>query len=78
MHNVTQLDISGVPVFAGCYTDDGAKSLKASASSRLHTVPLDVTKEESVQKAHRYVMDNLPKDGTGTYLFWFIFVLPWV
>ncbi|CAG5135600.1 unnamed protein product [Candidula unifasciata] len=56
------LDSLGFNVFAGCLTKDGAQSLSAAASSRLTTVPLDITKPESVQEALRLTQQRLPKE----------------
>ncbi|GIX87969.1 17-beta-hydroxysteroid dehydrogenase type 6 [Caerostris extrusa] len=56
-----QLDSKGFRVFAGCLFsyNGGAAELKRSCSSRLHIVHLDVTKDESVQKAKEFVKNNL-------------------
>lgn len=62
-----RLDRLGFQVFAGCLfpQGEGAKSLQLNASSRLHIVPLDVTKDEDFQKAVDYVRRNL--DGNGLW-----------
>ncbi|VDL74493.1 unnamed protein product [Nippostrongylus brasiliensis] len=50
----------GFTVFAGCLTLKGEASLKADCkSSKLHTVSLDVTSDESVKNAKEYVESNL-------------------
>ncbi|WKY13123.1 hypothetical protein Q1695_004161 [Nippostrongylus brasiliensis] len=50
----------GFTVFAGCLTLKGEASLKADCkSSKLHTVSLDVTSDESVKNAKEYVENNL-------------------
>ncbi|TKR70509.1 hypothetical protein L596_022531 [Steinernema carpocapsae] len=53
---------NGIPVFAGCYTDEGAERLKEEAAGckgNLETVPLDVMNEESVEKAANMVKEKL-------------------
>uniref|UniRef100_A0A8R1HXH1 Uncharacterized protein n=1 Tax=Caenorhabditis japonica TaxID=281687 RepID=A0A8R1HXH1_CAEJA len=52
---------NGFLVFAGCLTDQGATSLKEEMPDNplLNTVPLDVSKDESVEKAAEYVKKNL-------------------
>ncbi|GIY09672.1 hypothetical protein CDAR_266611 [Caerostris darwini] len=58
-----QLDSRGFHVFAGCLfpTSGGAEELKKSCSERLCIVPLDVTQDDSVQKAKEFVEKNLEK-----------------
>lgn len=63
-----RLDFIGVPVFAGCLTEDGATKLREMTSARLRTVPLNVSDTGSIHKAYNYVKDNLP-GGTGRPLF---------
>ncbi|KAM4796030.1 retinol dehydrogenase 7-like [Rhinophrynus dorsalis] len=46
-----QLDKCGLKVLAACLTERGAENLKKEASSRLHTVILDVTDSKSVSAA---------------------------
>ncbi|XP_042888445.1 D-beta-hydroxybutyrate dehydrogenase, mitochondrial-like isoform X2 [Penaeus japonicus] len=48
-----RLDSLGFRVFAGCLRahEEGAQRLQFSASSRLHVLQLDITKEEQVNKA---------------------------
>ncbi|XP_063225423.1 17-beta-hydroxysteroid dehydrogenase type 6-like isoform X2 [Bacillus rossius redtenbacheri] len=62
-----RLDALGVTVYAGCLFPEGAGAaqLKAAASSRLHIVPLDVTRDEDVRKAVEYV-----KQTIGDKKFW--------
>ena len=55
-----RLDALGCHVFAACQTEQGETDLKKSCSNRLHTVPLDVTKHDSVVKAYEYVKKNTP------------------
>lgn len=56
-----RLDRLGYQVFAGCLFPDGvgAKTLKTTASSRLHVLHLDVTKDDHFQDALSYVRQNL-------------------
>ncbi|KAG8176236.1 hypothetical protein JTE90_021339 [Oedothorax gibbosus] len=56
-----RLDDLGLQVFAGCLLPDGdgAKALKKTASNRLHLVHLDVTQEDSIDKALQYVTTKL-------------------
>nr|CAD7596810.1 unnamed protein product [Timema genevievae] len=54
-----RLDALGVRVYAGCLMPEGAgaKELKSDTSSKLHIVPLDVTKEKDVKQAVEYVKE---------------------
>ena len=56
-----RLDTLGLTVFAGCLfpEDGGAKELKSACSSRLHVLHLDVTREEHVRNAVKYVKNSL-------------------
>ena len=47
---VKHLDKLGIPVFAGCLTEEGQEKLRAGCSSNVFPMGLDVTKEESVHK----------------------------
>ena len=60
-----RLDELGFTVFAGCLrpSGKGAKKLKSVSSRNLHIVPVDVGNDESVAKAHQYVVNHLPKNG---------------
>lgn len=60
-----RLDRLGYQVFAGCLFPDGvgAKTLKTTASSRLHVLHLDVTKDDHFQDALSYVRQNLGDNG---------------
>ncbi|XP_054714871.1 short-chain dehydrogenase/reductase family 9C member 7-like [Uloborus diversus] len=60
-HLARKLDDLGLHVFAGCLRPDGegAKNLQESASSRLHILPLNVTSEDSIKEAVRYVEEHL-------------------
>ena len=61
-----RLDSLGVPVFAGCFTDDGKTGLQQKCSGKLHTVKLDVGSPESIKMAYDYVVSHLP-EGIGKY-----------
>lgn len=56
-----RLDAMGFSVYAGClFPDkDGALELKEKCSDRMQIVPIDVTKDEVVQKAAKYVKETL-------------------
>ncbi|KAH6934924.1 hypothetical protein HPB50_002211 [Hyalomma asiaticum] len=62
-----RLDRLGFQVFAGCLFPhgEGAKNLQMKASSKLHVVPLNVTKDEDFRQAVDYVRQNL--DGNGLW-----------
>lgn len=65
-HNLAKrLDALGYPVFAGCLFGDGAgaKELKRSCSKRLQIIEVDVTKDDSVNNAVKFVEDNLGTSG---------------
>ncbi|KAK6048564.1 oxidoreductase, short chain dehydrogenase/reductase family protein [Cooperia oncophora] len=50
----------GFTVFAGCLTEKGQESLKKECpSKKLHTLPLDVASDESVESARKYVDEQL-------------------
>jgi enoyl-[acyl-carrier-protein] reductase (NADH) len=59
------LDSLGMRVFAGCLLPggEGEKQLKAKASERLSTVPLDVTKKDSVKAAAEMVKRQIDEGG---------------
>uniref|UniRef100_A0A1A8GQC8 Dehydrogenase/reductase (SDR family) member 9 n=1 Tax=Nothobranchius korthausae TaxID=1143690 RepID=A0A1A8GQC8_9TELE len=57
------LDKLGFRVIAGCYTEKGEIELKKVSSERLTTVPLDVTKSESVKKATAFIKDLVGEKG---------------
>lgn len=57
------LDNKGVPVIAGCLTQQGADNLKKEASSRLKTLIIDVTDEQSVLRAAEFVKHYIPNGG---------------
>ena len=56
-----RLHEKGYTVFAGCLLPEGegAKKLKDACVERFHVVSLDVTKDESVAAAGKYVRLNL-------------------
>lgn len=58
----------GFIVFAGCLTEEGAKSLKVEAGTvkgELHTPLLDVTKDESVLRVKTVVEERLVDGVSG-------------
>ncbi|XP_013856925.1 dehydrogenase/reductase SDR family member 9 isoform X2 [Austrofundulus limnaeus] len=57
------LDKLGFPVIAGCYTEKGEDELKKVTSQRLRTVPLDVSKSESVRKAADFIKNLVGEKG---------------
>ena len=58
-----RLDKMGLHVFAACYTRQGADDLQKASSTQLVTIaPVDVRSEESIEQAHRVVLDHLPDD----------------
>ena len=57
------LDSKGVKVIAGCLTTDGASHLQSVTSSRLKTVILDVSDENSVAKAFKTVTSIIPANS---------------
>ncbi|CAL1300703.1 unnamed protein product [Larinioides sclopetarius] len=64
-HIAKHLDSKGFHVFASCLNPNssGADDLRNSCSSRLQILQLDVTKDESVEKAVQYVKANLGSCG---------------
>lgn len=64
-HDIARrLDKYGMHVFAGCLTEEGEANLKWQCSDRLTTIPLDVSKPESVRKAFKMVAERIP-DNIG-------------
>ncbi|XP_070576741.1 D-beta-hydroxybutyrate dehydrogenase, mitochondrial-like isoform X1 [Ptychodera flava] len=55
------LDRLGFKVFAGCklQNSDGEKQLKSQCSDRVITLQLDVTKDEQIQHAVKFVCENM-------------------
>ena len=62
-----RFDELGCHVIAGCLTEAGESELRKKCSKRLITVPLDVSKHDSVVKAYDTVTSLLPK-GKGMIL----------
>ena len=60
-----RLDLLGCHVFAGCFTEKGETELKKICSERLHPVPLDVTKHESIARAFELISKKLLPAGNG-------------
>ncbi|MBN3296064.1 BDH protein, partial [Amia calva] len=60
-----QLDKMGFVVFAGCQfpNREGACNLVRECSSSLKVIELDVTQEENVKQAKKYIETNLPEKG---------------
>ena len=64
-----RLDMLGINVFAACLTDAAQSRLQSVTSTRLRTLKLDVTSNESVSQAVDYVMAHLPENqGISTAL----------
>ena len=61
-----RFDELGCHVIAACLTENGSKSLRETCSSRLTTVSLDVSKQESVEKCLQRITEILPPNK-GTY-----------
>ena len=62
-----KFDELGCHVIAGCLTEAGESELRKKCSKRLTTVPLDVSKHDSVVKAYDTVTSLLP-NGKGIIL----------
>ena len=62
-----ELDRLGLHVFAGCLTPEGELALKSLCSQNLLTVRIDVSQEDSIQNAFKFINANLP-DDRGIYL----------
>ena len=60
-------DKMGCNVFASCISEKGETDLKKQCSSRLKTLHLDVSDHNSVEKALKFVNDQLPR-GKGKRL----------
>jgi len=63
------MDHLGFHVFAGCLdtSSEGAQRLRVECSPFLKLVNMDVTREDHVQHAVQYVLDNLPAGENGLY-----------
>ena len=61
------LDSIGFHVFAGCLdtSSEGAQRLRVECSPFLKLVNMDVTRDDHVQHAVQYVLDNLPAGENG-------------
>ena len=59
------LDQLGMTVFAGCLnaSGEGAQKLKASGSSRLHVLQMDVTSDEQVAQCVAYIESTVGKSS---------------
>ena len=68
------LDDIGIPVFGACLTRIGEENIRSVCSSRLKTLHLDVTDEQSIAKAVQCVESNLPK-GQGNFISYFIVIV---
>lgn len=58
-----KLDRKGFHVLAGCLTEKGADDLKRVAGPNLKTVHLNVTSEESIQKAMEWAKKEVGDKG---------------
>ncbi|XP_003973175.2 retinol dehydrogenase 5 [Takifugu rubripes] len=58
-----KLDRRGFHVLAGCFTEKGADDLKRAAGPNLKTVLLNVTNEESIQKAMEWAKKEVGEKG---------------
>ncbi|XP_041057700.1 dehydrogenase/reductase SDR family member 9-like isoform X3 [Carcharodon carcharias] len=57
------LDVGGFRVLAGCLTEEGAQNLRKETSSRLKTIPLDITKSDSIENAADLIKMEVGKRG---------------
>ena len=55
-----RFDELGCNVIAACLTEEGSKKLRETCSSRLTTISLDISKQESVEKCLQRVIEILP------------------
>lgn len=58
-----KLDRKGFRVLAGCLTEKGADDLKRVAGPYLKTVLLDVTSQDSIQKAMEWTKKEVGENG---------------
>ncbi|KAF0034559.1 hypothetical protein F2P81_012317 [Scophthalmus maximus] len=58
-----KLDRRGFRVLAGCLTEKGADDLRRAAGPYLKTVLLDVTSQDSIQKAMEYTKKEVGENG---------------
>jgi len=61
---VRHLDKLGCHVFAGVFVQSDINTTRATCSSRVDTVMIDISKQErlSVQRAFEYVKSKIPND----------------
>jgi len=59
---VRHLDKLGCHVFAGVFVQSDIDTIRATCSSRVDTVMIDISKQESVQRAFEYVKSKIPND----------------
>lgn len=57
------LDRRGFRVLAGCFTEKGADDLRRVTSSRLKTVLLDVTSQDSIQNSMEWTKKEVGEKG---------------
>ncbi|KPP58521.1 Retinol dehydrogenase 3-like [Scleropages formosus] len=57
------LDKQGFRVIASCFTEKGEEDLKKTCSERLSTIHLDVTQQESVEKAAAFIKAKVGEKG---------------
>ncbi|KAK3084902.1 hypothetical protein FSP39_021131 [Pinctada imbricata] len=58
-HMARKLDKMGVSVFASCLTDQGMKDLQEQCSSNLKVLKLNVTNDEDIENAVKFVEKNI-------------------
>lgn len=60
-----RLDYLGFTVYAGCLSSDceGAETLRSSTTGKMNVVQLDVTSDDSVNKALKFVTDHVNKNN---------------
>lgn len=58
-----KLDRRGFRVLAGCFTEKGADDLKRAAGPHLKTVLLNVTSQDSIQKAMEWTKKEVGDKG---------------
>ncbi len=63
-----RLDCLGCHVIAACFTEKGQTELRKCSSSKLHTVLLDVSREDSVNRAYELVTKSILAPGRGMNL----------
>ena len=70
------MDNLGFHVFAGCLdtSSEGAQRLRVECSPFLKLVNMDVRREDHVQHAVQYVLDNLPAGENGKLFFNYLYL----